>query len=84
MPEAEVPLADAVATYLFNSQLLARADGRYTLVAPAEAQEHPRTRALLDRLVTPAGPIDEVDRVRPAPEHAQRRRPGLPAAAGAR
>ena len=56
---AEVSLAEAVATYLFNSQLIARADGGYTLVAPAEAQEHAGTRALLDRLVS-EGPIDEV------------------------
>ena len=60
VPQDEVPVADAVATYLFNSQLLARADGRYTLVAPAEAQEHPATRALLDHIVTPASPIDEM------------------------
>ena len=33
--EDELPLADAVATYLFNSQLLARPDGRFLLVAPA-------------------------------------------------
>jgi succinylarginine dihydrolase len=57
---AEVPLDDAVSTYLFNSQLLSRPDGRYTLVAPAEAQEHPRTRALLERLVGGAGPIGDV------------------------
>jgi succinylarginine dihydrolase len=56
----EVPLAEAVATYLFNSQLLARADGRYTLVAPAEAQESAATCALLARLVTPGSPIDEM------------------------
>ena len=60
VPQDEVTVADAVATYLFNSQLLARADGRYTLVAPAEAQESAATRALLARLVTPEGPIDEV------------------------
>jgi len=60
VPQDEVSLAEAVATYLFNSQLLARADGRYTLVAPTEAQESAATRALLARLVTPAGPIDEV------------------------
>jgi succinylarginine dihydrolase len=56
----ELPLADAVATYFFNSQLLARPDGRYTLVAPAESDEHPRARALLDRFRAGGGPIDEV------------------------
>jgi len=60
VPQDEVGVAEAVATYLFNSQLLARADGRYTLVAPAEAQESPATRGLLARLVTSAGPIDEM------------------------
>jgi succinylarginine dihydrolase len=58
--EDELPLADAVATYFFNSQLLARPDGRYTLVAPAESDEHPRARALLDRFRAGSGPIDEV------------------------
>ncbi len=58
--EEEIALADAVATYLFNSQLLARPDGRYTLVAPAEAQENPATGALLTRLAAGGGPIDRV------------------------
>jgi succinylarginine dihydrolase len=58
--EAEVPLTDAVATYLFNSQLLVRPDGRHTLVAPAEADENPRTRAILDRFRAGQGPIDDV------------------------
>ena len=56
---SEVTLAEAVDTYLFNSQLLRRDDGRYVLVAPAEAQEHPRTRALLEALVA-EGPVAEV------------------------
>ncbi|WP_028312837.1 N-succinylarginine dihydrolase [Derxia gummosa] len=34
----DVPLADAVASYLFNSQLLDRDDGRFTLVVPAECR----------------------------------------------
>jgi succinylarginine dihydrolase len=57
--QEEVTLDDAVATYLFNSQLLARSDGRYTLVAPAEAQEHPRTRALIERLTAAGSSIAE-------------------------
>ena len=58
--DAEVSLADAVATYLFNSQLLTRPDGRLLLVAPAECREHPRVREFLDRLITGGGPIAEV------------------------
>jgi succinylarginine dihydrolase len=58
--DAELSLADAVSTYLFNSQLIARADGRYLLVAPAECREHPRAAALLDALVGRGDPIAEV------------------------
>ncbi|MEO8305596.1 MAG: N-succinylarginine dihydrolase [Betaproteobacteria bacterium] len=60
VPEAALPLADAVATYLFNAQLLRRADGRYLLVAPAECRENPRVAAYLDALVDADGPIAEV------------------------
>jgi succinylarginine dihydrolase len=56
----ELPLADAVATYLFNSQLLPRADGRFLLVAPAECRVHPATAHLLDRLVETGSAIGEV------------------------
>ena len=38
VPAAEVSVADAVATYLFNSQLLTRPDGRMLLVVPAECR----------------------------------------------
>jgi succinylarginine dihydrolase len=57
---SEVTVEEAVQTYLFNSQLLRRADRRYALVAPMEAHEHRRTRALLDALVASNGPIAEV------------------------
>jgi succinylarginine dihydrolase len=57
---ADVSLADAVSTYLFNSQLVSRPDGGMVLVAPAEVRENRRVAALLDRLVAPAGPLAEV------------------------
>jgi succinylarginine dihydrolase len=60
VPATMVPLSDAVATYLFNSQLLSRADGRMLLVAPAECRTHPRVSAYLDELTAPGGPIAEV------------------------
>lgn len=56
----DVSLADAVATYLFNSQLIARPDGRMLLVAPAECRENVRVDALLAALVASGGPIAEV------------------------
>ncbi|HEX7327690.1 MAG TPA: N-succinylarginine dihydrolase [Casimicrobiaceae bacterium] len=58
--EAELTVADAVATYLFNSQLIARSDGRYLLVAPAECRAHRAASDLLDRLTSNGGPIAEV------------------------
>jgi succinylarginine dihydrolase len=56
----ELPLADAVGTYLFNSQLLPLAGDRFLLVAPAECRANPKTSHLLDRLVADATPIADV------------------------
>ena len=58
--DAELPIAEAVGTYLFNSQLLPLDDGRFLLVAPAECRANPRTSQLLDRLVADATPIADV------------------------
>ena len=57
--EADVTLADAVQTYLFNSQLLPRPDGRWLLVAPADLRSNPRVADYVDRLVASGGPIAE-------------------------
>jgi succinylarginine dihydrolase len=56
----ELPLADAVGTYVFNSQLLPVADDRFLLVAPAECRATPKTSHLLDRLVADGTPIADV------------------------
>lgn len=56
----ELPLADAVGTYVFNSQLLPVADDRFLLVAPAECRANPKTSHLLDRLVADGTPIADV------------------------
>ncbi len=58
--ESELPLADAVATYLFNSQLIERSDGRFLLVAPAECRAHRAASEVLDRLTTGDAPIAEI------------------------
>lgn len=60
VPDARVSVADAVSSYLFNSQLLARADGRDVLVVPQECRENPHVSAYLDDLVGGSGPIGEV------------------------
>lgn len=48
--EVELPLAEAVASYLFNSQLLPLRDGRFQLVAPREAESCASARAFLERV----------------------------------
>jgi succinylarginine dihydrolase len=58
--DADVSLDDAVTTYLFNSQLLARPDGRFLLLAPGDVNGNDRVRAYLDRLVASGGPIAEM------------------------
>jgi len=58
--DSEISVADAVATYLFNSQLLPRADGRFLLVAPADVRTHRAVAAYLDRLIASGGPIAEL------------------------
>ena len=60
VPEREVSLERAVATYLFNSQLLTRGDGGMLLVAPAECSDDPAVRVFLDRLIAGGGPIREL------------------------
>jgi len=58
--ESEVSLDRAVATYLFNSQLITRADGSMLLVAPAECLEDEAVAAYLQQLTAGAGPIREL------------------------
>ncbi|HET7032425.1 MAG TPA: N-succinylarginine dihydrolase [Casimicrobiaceae bacterium] len=60
VPADAVSLADAVATYLFNGQLLPRAEAGYLLVAPSECRENPRVAAYLDELLQGGGPIEEM------------------------
>jgi succinylarginine dihydrolase len=47
----DVPLADAISSYLFNSQLVTLPDASMALVAPSESAENPRAKAFLDRLL---------------------------------
>jgi succinylarginine dihydrolase len=58
--ESEVSLDRAVATYLFNSQLMSRAEGGMLLVAPSECLEDDAVAAYLHQLTSGAGPIREV------------------------
>lgn len=58
---AELPLADAVQSYLFNSQLVTRSDGAMQLIVAAECREQPRVWALIEGLIAdPRNPIAAV------------------------
>ena len=60
VPETAVGLADAVDSYLFNSQLLARPDGRMLLVAPEECRRNPKVWRWIEEQLASGGPIAEV------------------------
>jgi succinylarginine dihydrolase len=57
---ADVPVADAVASYLFNSQLLSKQDGKMALVVPHECRENHAVAGYLGYLVASGGPVDEL------------------------
>ena len=60
VPKSRVSLDDAVATYLFNSQLLSRADGKMTIVVPEESRQHAAVWDYLSDLRASGGPIDDI------------------------
>jgi succinylarginine dihydrolase len=57
---SQVAVGDAVASYLFNSQLLSKADGRMALVVPHECRENAAVADYLAGLLAGRGPIDEL------------------------
>lgn len=64
VPDDEVPLADAIRSYLFNSQLLKwPGEDRLVLLAPLETEETDSTRSYCERLVQSNGPIGRVQYV---------------------
>lgn len=58
--EAELPAADAVSAYPFNSQLLTLPSGEMVIVAPEDSRENPRTRAFLERVIAEDNPVRAV------------------------
>jgi succinylarginine dihydrolase len=56
----QVPLSDAIKSYLFNSQIVSLADGGMALIAPIECQRTPGTRRFLDQLISAGTPIRAV------------------------
>ncbi len=59
--DREVSLGDAVATYLFNSQLITLPGGSMVLIAPSECEERKETRRWIDALIADdRNPVNQV------------------------
>lgn len=62
--DADLPLADAIKSYLFNSMLVQPpGEDRLVLIAPMEVRENPRARAVAEALPASNGPIGRVEYV---------------------
>jgi succinylarginine dihydrolase len=61
VPDAEVPLADAVRSYLFNAQLVTPPSGEMTLVVPTEARETVSVWTWIERHLAGNGPIRRIE-----------------------
>jgi succinylarginine dihydrolase len=57
----EVSLADAVSTYLFNSQIVDLPDGQMAMIAPVECRDHPGVRRFLDRVIAARCGVDRIE-----------------------
>ncbi len=61
---ADLPLADAISSYLFNSMLVQLpGDARLTLICPTETRDNPRSHAVAQGLAASNGPIGRVEYV---------------------
>lgn len=60
VPSNRVSVEDAVATYLFNSQILTRADGKMTLVVPEESRQNTAVWSYLTDMREMDNPIDDI------------------------
>ena len=58
----QLPLADAVRSYLFNSQLVTLPAGDMALIYPAECDEVPSARAAIDRVLREDNPVQHAVR----------------------
>jgi succinylarginine dihydrolase len=63
VPAAEVSLADAVRSYLFNAQLVTLPGGETCLIAPTEVRETASVWSWVERHVAGNGPIRRVELV---------------------
>lgn len=56
----DLPVKDAVRSYLFNSQLVTRPDGKMTMVCPIECEEIETAHRCTQRILAEKNPVEEV------------------------
>ncbi|MFN3559449.1 MAG: N-succinylarginine dihydrolase [Brevundimonas sp.] len=62
--DADLPLADAISSYLFNSMLVRiPGEDRLTLICPTETRDNARSHAVAEALASSNGPIGKVEYV---------------------
>jgi len=58
--DRDLPIADAVAAYPFNSQVVTTGDGSLAIVAPEESRENAHAHAFLESVVAGDNPVRAV------------------------
>ena len=61
--DTDVPLADAISSYLFNAQLVTLPGGEMTLIAPTECRDTPSVARWIERHLASNGAIRRVEYV---------------------
>jgi succinylarginine dihydrolase len=58
--DSQVPLPDAISSYLFNSQIVTLPNQTMALIAPTESRDNPRAKQFLDELPNFGTPIRRI------------------------
>lgn len=60
VPDKDLSFQDAVQSYLFNSQLVSTSDSSMSLICPSECERNHNAKAVIDKILASANPINEV------------------------
>ncbi len=56
---SDMPLGEAISSYLFNSQIVTLPDGAMAFILPKEAEETPSAKRAVERVLADNGPVRE-------------------------
>lgn len=59
--ENDLSLSETVSSYLFNSQLVSKPDGKMVLVCPSDCNDSPAAKACTESIVAGSNPVDQVE-----------------------